>query len=139
MQNPNDVQGMTARAQRLIDAMAGAMMSAAEAAAEKVELAAEVARVSVRMEAVGSVLDVIGAQKEALIVKADEAKGALRTAYLRQVEVLSAQEVSILERLGVPTAAAQIAVAKVDGPVLLESHPAPARRAKLPATNGAAH
>lgn len=131
----NDVREMTGRAQRLIDAMAGAMMSAAEAAAEKVELAAQVARVEIQMQAVGSVLEVIGAQKDQLLTKALEAKGALRAAYLRQVDVLTAQEVGILQKIGVAPALAEEAVKAADEPKLLESHPVRARRAAKPATS----
>lgn len=101
MSDENSMDQMSARAERLINALAGAIMATAEAAAEKVELAAEVARLRQRMAAIASVLEAIGVQKQALMEKAKAATGTLRALCYQQVEVLEAQEVAILQKMGV--------------------------------------
>lgn len=57
---------MTNRAEMLIEALANAIMSSTEAAAERLDLAARVAQIQQKMAAFGAVLESVGAQKEAL-------------------------------------------------------------------------
>ncbi len=114
-QNSNDLTAMSDRATRLIDALSGSIMSACEAAAEKIELAAEVARVTTRMAAVSTVLEVIGAQKMALASRLTSASGAMAALLGHQIEALSLQEVAVLKRIGVSAEVATQAVIQVDG------------------------
>jgi hypothetical protein len=62
----SDMSQLTDRAERLIDALANAIMKTAEVAAEKIELASTVAEVRQRMAAFGAVLQAVGAQKAAV-------------------------------------------------------------------------
>lgn len=107
-----DMAALTGRAERLIDAIAGAMLATAEAAAERVELAGKVAMIQQRMAAFAAVLEGVGAQKAALEARAAALPpGALRSLLERQVEALTGQELAVLERAGVPAPAAQSALA----------------------------
>jgi hypothetical protein len=109
-----DITALTARAERLIDALAGSILSTAEVAAERVELAAKVAQVQQRMTAFAAVLEAVSAQKQALLGKVETATGAMRTLLQQQVEALTAQELAVLAKAGVPQPAAQQAIAAVD-------------------------
>lgn len=129
---------MQDRASRLIRALAGSIMNAAEGAAreielasqaavarmeaqsqiaqERLELAARVASIEARMAAVASVLEAVGAQKARLQSLALKATGAVAVAYTRQIAMLTEQEMAILQQIGVPPAAAQQALAVADAP-----------------------
>lgn len=116
MSDTNDMRELTERAGRLIDSIAGAILSTAEAASEKIALAAEVARIQTRMAALSAVLEGIQAHREAVQESLDAAPSEpLRELYRRQLAALAAQEVSVLERCGVPGTVAAVAVAGVDG------------------------
>jgi hypothetical protein len=100
----SDMNQLTDRAERLIDALANAIMKTAEVAAQKIELASAVAEVRQRMAAFGAVLQAVGAQKAAVAMQladlgADDA--ATRALYQHQLRLLSAQEVSILKQAGI--------------------------------------
>lgn len=100
---------MQDRASRLIRALAGSIMNAAEGAAR-------VASIEARMAAVASVLEAVGAQKARLQSLALKATGAVAVAYTRQIAMLTEQEMAILQQIGVPPAAAQEALAVADAP-----------------------
>jgi hypothetical protein len=51
---------LTGRAEQLMDALADAIISTAEAAAERIDLAARVAQIQQRMAAFGAVLEAVG-------------------------------------------------------------------------------
>jgi hypothetical protein len=102
------------RTERLVSALTGAILSTTEAAAERIELAAQVARIEQRMLAFSSVLEVVAAQKAAILERQKEAKGPLKALLGRQVEALTAQECGILERAGLPQEAARGAVKAAD-------------------------
>jgi LPS O-antigen subunit length determinant protein (WzzB/FepE family) len=109
-----DMDQMANRAEQLIGAIASSIMSATEAAAERVELASRVAQIQARMSAFGAVLDTIGVQKEALAERQKSARGPLKALLERQIEALTVQETSILEKAGVEPEAAQGAVKAAD-------------------------
>lgn len=109
-----DMDQMAGRAEQLISAIANSIMSATEAAAERVALASEVAKVQTRMAAFGAVLDSIGAQKAALEDRRKAAKGPMKALLGRQIEALTIQETGILERAGIAPEAAQAAVKAAD-------------------------
>lgn len=110
----SSMDAMSERAERLIGAISGALMSTAETAAMKIELAAQVAQIRQEMAARQSVLGIIADQKLALLEQVEESTGALKLAYQRQVEVLCAQEVGILKGMGIETEVAEQAVSQAD-------------------------
>lgn len=63
----NDMNALVGRTEKLVTAISDAILSAAEAAAERVELAAEVARVQQRLAAFSAVVESIAAQKRVLV------------------------------------------------------------------------
>lgn len=90
------------------EAAAERLNSEVEAAAERHRLALEVGKVQTRMEALGAVLEAVGTQKAGLLQARDRTDNpAMRSLYERQIEVLTAQEVSILERCGAPSHVAE--------------------------------
>ncbi len=95
---------MADRAARMVDSIAGAFFSAGEAAAEKVELATRVARVNVRMDAFGAVLETIGVRKAALMERQQTASGPLARLIEKQIEMLTVEETALLEKAGVVVA-----------------------------------
>jgi hypothetical protein len=111
---PNDMQALTERTERLISALTSAFMSSAEAAAERFELAARVAQINQRAQAFFNVLEITGAQKEAITVRLANAKGAMKLLLENQLASLDAQEVAILAKLGVEPSVAKMAIAEVD-------------------------
>lgn len=114
MSHSNDMQALVGRTERLVSAISDAILSAAEAAAERVELAAEVARVQQRLAAFGAVVDAIAAQKRVLVERLASAEWPARALLERQIELLGLQELAVLERAGVPQATAQHALAVAD-------------------------
>jgi hypothetical protein len=110
-----DMLALTGRVERLVGAFTGAMMATAEAAAERIELAAEVARVTQRMAAFGAVLEAVGAQKEALLERLGKSKGPTRALIEQQLLMLTAQEVAVLKKAGIDDGQATAAVAVADG------------------------
>jgi hypothetical protein len=100
----SDMNQLTDRAERLIDALANAIMKTAEVAAQKIELASAVAEVRQRMAAFGAVLQAVGAQKAAVaqqLADLGENDPAMRALYQHQLRLLSAQEVGILKQAGI--------------------------------------
>ncbi len=113
--NTNEMDALVARADKLISAVTGAIMSSVEAGAERLELASRVAQVQGRMAAFGAVLESVGSAKAALLARLDKAPaGPVRALLEAQVAALAAQELAVLERAGVPQAAASAALAAVD-------------------------
>lgn len=100
MSHNNDMQALVGRTERLVSAISDAILSAAEAAAERVELAAEVARVQQRLAAFGAVVETIAAQKRVLVERLATAEGPARALLERQIELLGLQELAVLERAG---------------------------------------
>ena len=109
-----DMSALVTRTEALIDALTGAILSAAEAAAEKIALAAQVARITQKMSAFSSVLEAVGAQKSVLVERLAVATGPTRAIIEEQIALLSRQESAILERAGVPNAAAREAITATD-------------------------
>lgn len=109
-----DMDQMTSRAEQLIGAIANSIMSATEAAAERVELASRVAQIQARMAAFGAVLETIGTQKAVLLERQKTAPKPMQALYGAQVALLTAQETAILSRVGVAPEAAQEAVRVAD-------------------------
>ena len=99
---------LTGRAEQLVDALADAIVSTAEAAAERIDLAARVARIQQRMAAFGAVLESVGAQKHALLLRLDDRAlpDSQRRLIEQQVSLLTAQESEILKRAGAGAGAA---------------------------------
>jgi len=97
----SDLNDLADRTSGIIDAITGGILSSAEAAAERIQLAAEVAKINTRMEAFGSVLETIEARKQALEAKLETAGPTMKKLIGRQLELLTAQETSLLERVGV--------------------------------------
>lgn len=132
MSQPNDMQALAGRAEQLIAAITDAILSSAEAAAERIELASSVARVQTRMAAFGAVLEAIVAQKAALTGRLAGAAGAAKALLARQLDILAAQELSVLARVGVPEPTARAAVAAADAaplpPAVTPTHRREGRR-----------
>ncbi|MCE9560857.1 MAG: hypothetical protein K8U57_02270 [Planctomycetes bacterium] len=114
MNASNDMQALVTRTEQLVNAISGAILSTTEIACERLELAAQVARVQQRMSAFGAVLEAVGTQKAALAARLADATGPLRKLLERQIEMLTVQEVAILEKAGVPQVMAEKALAAVD-------------------------
>ncbi|MCE9561525.1 MAG: hypothetical protein K8U57_05675 [Planctomycetes bacterium] len=121
MSKNNEMQVLVGRTEQLISALTSAILSSAEVAAERIELAAEVARVEQRMSAFAAVLESVGAQKETLAKRVPKATGPMKTLLLKQIAMLATQEVAILSKAGVAEPTAVAALAAVDAP----SEPAP--------------
>lgn len=109
-----DMTALVTRTEALIDALTGAILSAAQVATERIELAAQVARISQRMAAFASVLEVVGVQKAALTERLTTATGPTRVIIEEQLALLSRQETAILGKAGVPEEAAREAITAVD-------------------------
>jgi hypothetical protein len=109
-----DMDQMTNRAEQLIGAIASSIMSATEAAAERVELASRVAQIQARMSAFGAVLETIGTAKAAVLEQQKVAPGPLKALYTAQLKALTAQETAILAKVGVEPEAAEAAVRDAD-------------------------
>jgi seryl-tRNA(Sec) selenium transferase len=115
MSNNNEMQVLVGRTELLIRAITDAILSSAEVAAERIELAANVARIQQRMSAFGAVLESVGAQKEALAKQVPNATGPTKALLLKQIAMLASQEVAILTKAGIaePTAVAALAAVEV--------------------------
>jgi hypothetical protein len=88
MTAPNELNSLVARTEQLVSAISSAIVSAAEAAAERVELAASVARVQQRLLAFSVVLESVGTQKAALAGRLAIATGPTRALIEQQIELL---------------------------------------------------
>src|SRR5262245_59745075 len=106
MSNESEMDGLVARAERLIGAGTGATLATTEAAAERLELASRVAQIQGRMAALAAVLQTVGAQKETLLARLEQARGPVRALLEAQLAALTAQELAVLEKAGVPQLAA---------------------------------
>jgi hypothetical protein len=121
MTQNNDIQVLVNRTEQLIAAITDAILSSAEVAAERIELAANVVRIQQRMAAFGAVLESVGVQKEALAKRLPGTTGPAKTLLLKQIAMLASQEIAILEKAGVTEQTAVAALAAVDEP----AEPAP--------------
>lgn len=134
----DSMQQLTDRTAQIVDALASAMLATAETAAEKITLAAEVARVQARMQAFASVLEAVAAQRAALESRMESASGPMRALLARQIECLSLQEVAVLEKAGAPPVVAAKAVDLIE--CRLDEHATHARDGRrfrrVPANNG---
>lgn len=112
----SSINQLTSRAEQLIDALAESIISTAEAAAERLDLASRVAQIQQRMAAFGAVLESVGAQKGVLIKRLEEKEmpKCQRRLVQRQIELLSAQETEILQRAGASAKLARTAVEQAD-------------------------
>src|SRR5262245_17164570 len=104
------MQTLVTRTESLVNALSTALIGTVEVAAERLSLAAEVARVSQRLSAFSAVLEAISAAKDGLTAKLATSKGAMRGLVQRQIELLTLQEIGILGRIGVGEDAAQAAI-----------------------------
>src|SRR4051794_19244385 len=84
----NEMQVLVGRTEQLISAITSAILSSAEIAAERIELASNVARIQQRMSAFGAVLESVGLQKEALAKLLPTASGPTKTLLLKQIAML---------------------------------------------------
>jgi len=116
MSDNNNVLELSDRAERLIDAIAGGFMKTAQAAAERIGLASEVAIIRQRMAAYAAVLEMVGNQKESIINKIESLaeNSPLRKLYIFQLEQLTAQEVEILQNAGLNNEIASNAIRNTD-------------------------
>ena len=107
---------LTGRAEQLVDALADAIISTAEAAAERLDLAARVAQIQQRMAAFGAVLESVGAQKLALMNRLEDngLPDPQRQLIEQQVNLLTVQETEILKRAGAAPELAQQAIESAD-------------------------
>jgi hypothetical protein len=110
----NDMTLLANRTERLVDSITNAILATAETAAQRIELAAQVAQVNQRMAAFGAVLEAVGAQKDTLTKRLSTATGATRLLVQRQIDVLSMQELAVLEQAGVPQQTATAALKQAD-------------------------
>jgi uncharacterized protein YhaN len=119
---------LTGRAEQLVDALADAIISTAEAAAELIDLAARVAQIQQRMAAFGAVLESVGAMKHSLLTRLDDPStpDAQRRLIEQQVNLLTAQESEILKRAGATPELAHQAIESAD--CEKEEHPDPLYR-----------
>lgn len=108
------MEKMTERAERFINAIGSAFMTAGETAADQIQLSAQVVAIRQRMQAHQFVLEAVAAQKIQVLERMAQAKGALRLAYARQIEVLEAQEIGILKSLGIEEDTAKEALDSVE-------------------------
>lgn len=131
----NEMEMLTQRTERLISALTDAILSTAEVAAERIELASKVAQVRQRMNAFGAVLESVGVQKLALTERLEKATGATKALLTAQIEMLTAQETAVLEKAGVAPAVAKAALTVVDEAPTYRREGRAFRRAEL-ATNG---
>jgi hypothetical protein len=83
-----DMQNLTERTQQLVDSLSGAILATVETAAERIQLAAQIAQVHQRMTAFAAVLEAVGAQKTALVARLETAHGPMKAMLERQIEVL---------------------------------------------------
>jgi hypothetical protein len=115
MPTPNDMEALASRTGQLIDSICDAILTSAQVAAEKIELAATVARIRQRMAAFGAVLEAVGEQKRVLVERLAEAAGPTKALIEQQIALLTEQEVAVLTKAGVsePTAVAALAAAEV--------------------------
>lgn len=116
----NDMEALTARTTQLIDALSDAILASAEVAAEKIQLAATVARIRQRMTAFGAVLEAVGEQKRVLVERLASVTGPTKALIEQQVSLLTAQEVAILAKAGVTEPTAVAALAAVETPPLAD-------------------
>jgi len=116
MSNNNDMQVLVSRTEQLIASITDAILASAEVAAERIELAANVARITQRMNAFGAVLESVGVPKEALAKQLPKATGPTKTLLLKQIAMLASQELSILSKAGVAEPTAVVALAAVEAP-----------------------
>jgi hypothetical protein len=112
----NEMEQLAGRAEQLISALSNAILSTAEVAAERLELASKVAQVNQRLAAFSAVLDSIAAQREALETRMTTAKGAQRLLLQRQLDLLAAQEVAVLSKAGLDDSQARQALEVADEP-----------------------
>lgn len=108
------MEKMTERAEKFINAIGSAFMTAGETAADQIQLSAQVVAIRQRMQAHQFVLEAVAAQKAQVLERMAQAKGALRLAYARQIEVLEAQELGILKSLGIEEDTAKEAIDSVE-------------------------
>lgn len=99
--NKSEMDALSSRAEQLIDSITNAILSTAESAAERIELASRVAQVRQRMAAFASVLEAVETQKAALAERLDSASGPMRVLLQRQIDMLTEQETAVLGRAGV--------------------------------------
>lgn len=134
-----NIDRISDRTEAIIDKVCGAIMATVDVAAERLELAAEVARVKQRMTAFSAVLDAVAAQKQALMDKLEEADGPARQLLGHQIELLTAQETAVLQRAGISAEIARPAIDAADhGDEDGQLYKRDGRRF-VPATNGSAN
>ncbi len=82
---------------------------------EKIRLEGEVQRVQVRMMSFMSVLESIGAAKVPLLERHATAEGPQKATLTKFLEMLTAQEVAVMQKAGLAPEVAQQAIGFVDG------------------------
>ncbi len=110
----NKMDEMERRSMQIIDLLTGSVLSALEAAGDKIELSMQTARIRQRFESVSDVLDMIANQKAGLQDRLANASGPLKLAIEAHIAALEIQEVNVLSRLGVQPSTAKQVIEKVD-------------------------
>src|SRR4051794_33832280 len=110
MSSSNEMEKVVARADRLVEAVMGAILASTEVAAERLELASRLAQLQGRMAAFGALLEALGSARAQVLVRLGQAQGPARALLETQLAALGAQELAALEMAGVPqqTAAAAL-------------------------------
>lgn len=121
-----EMTNLTERAGRIMEAMAQSIMNATEAAVEKIDMAVEMARIKVKMETFGAVLNMIAVQKATLlerkeVLKGDPGNGPMIAVIDQQLLMLTKQELAVMTKAGCPDEVAQKTVQLLDGPAVEEA------------------
>lgn len=105
---------VTTRVNAIVDAFVDAFLQTAATAAEKINLAAQVAQVQTRMAAFSAVLESIAAQKQVIYDRLQETSGPMQSLLNRHLELLTQQEIAVLERIGIPNDQARPTLEQAD-------------------------
>lgn len=115
MNDQNDMMEMADKSSRIIDSFCAALLNTAAVAAEKIELASNISVLRMRMEAFSGVLEIVNAAKKPLMERLEgETNPAMRLMIERQLEMLTEQEIAVLEKASVPGKVAKQLVGTVD-------------------------
>jgi len=119
----SDINDLASRSERLFDAVANVLLGSVEAGVERLEQAGELARLQGRMAVFAATLDAIDAQRAPLLAKLEKATGGMKLLVAKQVDMLNAQEVSVLERAGIGADTARQALAVAEKPTSKPARP----------------
>ncbi len=122
----------TNRTKQIARALADAIGSMMETAAEQLDMDARLAKIEIRMETFAAGLEVIGAQKDAIQKRMASLPKPMQALYQTQLHMLTLQEVEILEKAGAPPEkAVELLEHQPAGTVTVSEH-----RRRKPSRNG---